>query len=246
MKNEDADIALDGLIKVLQRKKIEVVEDEARVGDNKRKTMSETEAEDVDDQHIFINNCKTKKMIIESVFPQSSYVYNKIDELVQLTETLPGKFDDAMNKFMMINDQVPLLDRGLVQVLSWLNLFSNRLTHRRRSEEKETMIDSNSNECNTDSTSSSSNQCTESSIRVGLESKGKFPPSHESPPTYKEELEKGKGTRNADCCPKSIASEDEKGTTSLLEKTRIMMTMRMFSWWKKKPKKELIIKTLNV
>ncbi|KAI9169623.1 hypothetical protein LWI28_015184 [Acer negundo] len=61
MKNEDADIALDGLIKFLQRKKIEVVEDEARVGDNKRKTVSETEDEDGDDQHIFINNCKTKK-----------------------------------------------------------------------------------------------------------------------------------------------------------------------------------------
>ncbi|KAK3223606.1 hypothetical protein Dsin_010631 [Dipteronia sinensis] len=83
MKNEDADIALDGLIKFLQRKKIEVVEDEAR--DNKRKTMSAdgddqtededgddqtededgdywTEDEDGDDQHNFINNCKRKKM----------------------------------------------------------------------------------------------------------------------------------------------------------------------------------------
>ncbi|KAK1577291.1 hypothetical protein Q3G72_020463 [Acer saccharum] len=69
MKNEDANTALDGLIKFLQRKKIEVVEDEARVSDNKRKTMSETEDgddqtedEDGDDQHIFINNCKTKRM----------------------------------------------------------------------------------------------------------------------------------------------------------------------------------------
>ncbi|KAK2636739.1 hypothetical protein Ddye_031531 [Dipteronia dyeriana] len=62
MRNEDADISLDGLIKFLQRKKIEVVEDEARVGDTKRKTMTETETEDEDDQHNFINNCKTKKM----------------------------------------------------------------------------------------------------------------------------------------------------------------------------------------
>ncbi|KAK3223604.1 hypothetical protein Dsin_010629 [Dipteronia sinensis] len=150
---------------------------------------------------------------VESIFPQSSYVFNKIDELVQLTETVPGKFDDAVNKFMMIKDQVPLLDWGLVQVITWLNLFSNRLTHWRRSEEKEIMIDSNSNECNIDSTSSSGNQCTESSICVELESKGKFPPLHESPPTYKEALEKGKGARKADCCPKSITSEDEKRTT---------------------------------
>ncbi|KAK2636735.1 hypothetical protein Ddye_031527 [Dipteronia dyeriana] len=165
----------------------------------------------------FSDNCILAiENTVESIFPQSSYVFNKIDELVQLTETLPGKFDDAVNKFMMINDQVPLLDWGLVQVISWLNLFSNRLTHWQRSEEKEIMIDSNSNECNIDSTSSSSsNQCTESSIRVGQESKGKFPPSHdrESPPTYKEALEKGKRTRKADCCPKSIASEDEKRTT---------------------------------
>ncbi|TXG56085.1 hypothetical protein EZV62_017398 [Acer yangbiense] len=153
---------------------------------------------------------------VESIFPKSSYVFNKVDELVQLTETLPGKFDDAMNKFLMINDQVPLLDWGLVQVISWLNLFSNRLTHWRRSEEKDIMIDSNSNECNIDSTSSTSSSgkpCTESSIRVELESKGKFRPSH-SPPTYKEALEKGKGTRKTDyCCPKSIASVDEKRTT---------------------------------
>ncbi|KAK3223605.1 hypothetical protein Dsin_010630 [Dipteronia sinensis] len=62
MKNEDADIALDGLIKILQKRKIEIFEAEAEVGDNKRKTVSETEDEDGDDQHIFINNCKTKKM----------------------------------------------------------------------------------------------------------------------------------------------------------------------------------------
>ncbi|KAK1559398.1 hypothetical protein Q3G72_017699 [Acer saccharum] len=62
MKNEDADIGLDGLIKFLQKRKIEIVEAGAEVGDNKCKSMSETEAEDGDGQHIFINNCKTKKM----------------------------------------------------------------------------------------------------------------------------------------------------------------------------------------
>ncbi|KAK0573786.1 hypothetical protein LWI29_013529 [Acer saccharum] len=62
MKNEDADIALDGLIKFLQKRKIEIVEAGVEVGDNKCKSMSETEDEDGDDQHIFINNYKTKKM----------------------------------------------------------------------------------------------------------------------------------------------------------------------------------------
>ncbi|KAI9168831.1 hypothetical protein LWI28_002547 [Acer negundo] len=61
MKNEDADIALDGLIKFLQKRKIEIVEAGAEVGANKRKSMSETEDEDGDDQHIFINNCIRQK-----------------------------------------------------------------------------------------------------------------------------------------------------------------------------------------
>ncbi|KAI9170279.1 hypothetical protein LWI28_025481 [Acer negundo] len=47
---------------VSAKRKIEIVEAEAKVGDNKRKSMSETEDEDGDDQHIFNNNCKTKKM----------------------------------------------------------------------------------------------------------------------------------------------------------------------------------------
>ncbi|KAK2636737.1 hypothetical protein Ddye_031529 [Dipteronia dyeriana] len=54
----------DELMTEVQRKKIEVIGDEAQVGDNKRKSMNETEDgdhEDRDDQHIFIN-CKTKRM----------------------------------------------------------------------------------------------------------------------------------------------------------------------------------------
>ncbi|KAI9169818.1 hypothetical protein LWI28_018129 [Acer negundo] len=50
---------------------INKIDEFEEVGDNKRKTMSETEDEDGDDQtededgddhHIFINNCKTKEM----------------------------------------------------------------------------------------------------------------------------------------------------------------------------------------
>ncbi|KAL5760130.1 hypothetical protein ACOSQ2_018968 [Xanthoceras sorbifolium] len=60
MKNEDADIALEGLVKFLQRRKIEIVEGEAEVGD-KRKAMVETEDED-EDENTVKNNLKAKKM----------------------------------------------------------------------------------------------------------------------------------------------------------------------------------------
>ncbi|KAL5760129.1 hypothetical protein ACOSP7_018626 [Xanthoceras sorbifolium] len=161
---------------------------------------------------------------IETIFPQSSHVFNEIDKLIQFTETLPGKFDDAVTKFHMVNDQVPLLDWVLVHVLSWLNFCTTQLTHWRGSEEKEIMIDSNSNECDKESPppppSSSSSSPSPSSNCVGLESKGKFPPSSEpSPPTYKEALEKGSrkeinkeknGDGRVNCCTKSSAREDEK------------------------------------
>ncbi|KAI9168673.1 hypothetical protein LWI28_000265 [Acer negundo] len=87
MKNEDADIALEGLIKFLKRKKIEIIEDEAQVGDNKRKSMSETEDgdEDEDDQHIIINNCKTKRM--RSKMKMSGFVKSEIRQRSEVCRT---------------------------------------------------------------------------------------------------------------------------------------------------------------
>ncbi|XP_031268014.1 uncharacterized protein LOC116126468 [Pistacia vera] len=84
--------------------------------------------------------------IFETLFPPSKHVFNKIDELVQTAETLPGKFDEAINKFP---GHVPVLDWVLIQIISWLNFGISTLKHWgfENAKEKEIVMDvSNSNE----------------------------------------------------------------------------------------------------
>ncbi|KAK0575096.1 hypothetical protein LWI29_033960 [Acer saccharum] len=66
MKSEDADIALEGLIKFLERKKTESVEGETEIGDNKRKAREEIDVDEnvnVVDDHDH-DQRKAKKMRI--------------------------------------------------------------------------------------------------------------------------------------------------------------------------------------
>ena len=44
--------------------------------------------------------------VVEKMFPPSTYVFNRIDNLVQIIETFPAKFDDALEKAPEIVDQV--------------------------------------------------------------------------------------------------------------------------------------------
>ncbi|XP_059448788.1 uncharacterized protein LOC132179978 [Corylus avellana] len=44
--------------------------------------------------------------VVEKMFPPSTYVFNRIDNLVQIIETFPAKFDDALDKAPEIVHQV--------------------------------------------------------------------------------------------------------------------------------------------
>ncbi|XP_038702817.1 cilia- and flagella-associated protein 251-like isoform X3 [Tripterygium wilfordii] len=84
--------------------------------------------------------------IVETVFPPSKYVFNKIDQCVQIVEILPGKFDDATNKVYLVIRQFPLLDWLLLRVISWLNFWVSVLME--ATKEKEIMVDKSCTECN--------------------------------------------------------------------------------------------------
>ena len=57
------------------------------------------------DDHILV-----VENMIERHFPPSKRVFNKIDDLVRVTETLPEKFDYAGNRFPTTVHQFPFLD----------------------------------------------------------------------------------------------------------------------------------------
>lgn len=92
----------------------------------------------------------TIENIVETIFPPSAYVFNRLDEFVHIVETLPEKFDYAMNKFPPIVHQVPFLKWGLVQIIWWLNILVSVLTHcgseSTREKEKEIIVDISCNE----------------------------------------------------------------------------------------------------
>ncbi|KAJ7945530.1 DNA ligase [Quillaja saponaria] len=143
---------------------------------------------------------------IEKIIPPSTHVFNKIEELVQVIEYLPKKFDDALNKFPSIIHQIPFLDWVVVCVISWLNYLISTLTYwgSENTRIKGIVVDLNSNELQ------------ESLDHVGCKSEENFPPVSDAPEaeiehksaenkavgaavmpatmkgTYKEVLEKGK------------------------------------------------------
>ncbi|CAK7327388.1 unnamed protein product [Dovyalis caffra] len=96
------------------------------------------------DDHVIL----TLERKAEASFPPSKYVFNKVDKLVQIVETLPAKFDIAVNKFPIIIHQIPLLDWALSCAISWLNFWVSILTHwgSETTKEKEIVIDINCND----------------------------------------------------------------------------------------------------
>jgi hypothetical protein len=74
-------------------------------------------------------------------------VFNKVDKLVQIVETLPAKFDSAVNKFPILIHQIPFLDWALSCAICWLNFWLSILTHwgSETTKEKEIVVDINCN-----------------------------------------------------------------------------------------------------
>ncbi|KAM3281609.1 hypothetical protein P3S67_027255 [Capsicum chacoense] len=91
-----------------------------------------------------VDNCAlTSEIVIEKLFPPSSRLFDKIDELACVAECLPGKFHDTIEKLPMIIHQVPFLDWALAQLISWLNFWISCLTSwgSKNAREKEITID---------------------------------------------------------------------------------------------------------
>ncbi|KDP26779.1 hypothetical protein JCGZ_17937 [Jatropha curcas] len=88
---------------------------------------------------------------VEAIFPPSKYAFNKIDDLVKVAEILPGKVDEAVDKFPMMIHQFPFLDLTLIRVISCLNFFISILREWRsgNAKEKEIPVDINCNESET-------------------------------------------------------------------------------------------------
>ncbi|XVE85281.1 hypothetical protein DITRI_Ditri17bG0079100 [Diplodiscus trichospermus] len=154
---------------------------------------------------------------IERVFPPSKHVFIKVDDLVTIIETLPGKFDDVLDRFPVIIEQVPLLDWALGQAISWLKVLTSILTHwdSGNTKEKEIVVDTGHNESNGVSAAAAADHEAKhpteiSPSQVGLNNKVTFPSVSEKPETesenvgeiakassakgitYKEVLERGK------------------------------------------------------
>lgn len=168
---------------------------------------------------------------VESVFPPSSHVFNKVDELVRIIENLPGKLDDVLDKFPVMIEQVPMLDWAMGQAISWLKVLTSVLTHwgTGNAQEKEIVVDTGYNESNGVPEAEIDHEAKrplESPSEVGLNSTEKFPPVSEKPKTeaekvgeiakptaakgtYKEVLERGKAENIEKKEAKMDATKDE-------------------------------------
>ncbi|KAK4283479.1 hypothetical protein QN277_000425 [Acacia crassicarpa] len=82
----------------------------------------------LDDQFLVVQK------ITETLFPPSSHFFVKNDDLVLVIMSLPKKFDDALNKLPEIIHQLPVLERFLLYLISWLDCLVSILI---RSESKE-------------------------------------------------------------------------------------------------------------
>ncbi|XP_030960667.1 uncharacterized protein LOC115982261 [Quercus lobata] len=155
-----------------------------------------------DDQILAVEN------MIEKFFPPSNHVFNKIDYLVQVAETLPEKFDYAYDKIPTIVHQFRF-DCALVQVIFLLNFFITKLSHWENgsAREKEIIVDINCEKQNNEQAFVDEAQKPEKfQANVDSEKKESLPPNSEIPQaetetvdkavgvtkgTYKEVLEKG-------------------------------------------------------
>ncbi|CAL8091660.1 unnamed protein product [Prunus armeniaca] len=86
--------------------------------------------------------------MVERFYPPSRIVFNKIDDLVRVTETLPGKFDNVIGKIPACVSHVSFLDWTLVRAISLLNfVVATLLSYWRMSKgtkEKEIKVDTSS------------------------------------------------------------------------------------------------------
>ncbi|KAF3431075.1 hypothetical protein FNV43_RR25805 [Rhamnella rubrinervis] len=187
------------------------------------------------DDHILV-----VENMIERHFPPSKSVFDKIDDLVRVTETLPAKFDYAVNRFPTIIHQFPFLDWALVHLISLLNFFISTLTHwgSQNTREKEIMVDTNCNNHNRNSALVDKLQrTTESPVHAaGSAKKGDFPPISETQPdktvtacmnvkpdstkgTYKDVLEKGTKEETDFKEETKMNSNNPKNDTAIQEET---------------------------
>ncbi|KAF9603369.1 hypothetical protein IFM89_035614 [Coptis chinensis] len=84
----------------------------------------------------------------EDLFPPSAYLFDKIEMLVQVSETVPDKFDDVADKLLMVMHRVPFFDWALSCLITILNFLIVTLTDWgiHVVTEKEIMIDTNSHD----------------------------------------------------------------------------------------------------
>ncbi|KAJ6898415.1 hypothetical protein NC652_025049 [Populus alba x Populus x berolinensis] len=167
------------------------------------------------DDHMIL----TLERKVEAIFPPSKYVFNKVDKLVQIVETLPARFDFAVNKLPIIFHQIPFLDWALSCAISWLNFWLSILTHwgSGTTHEKEIVVDINCNDSSIEQTNVQ--EADNNIVEFQNETKGCFSPmsatsgseTEASSPnvvksTYKDALEKGTSESTEGSSKKMIRS----------------------------------------
>lgn len=75
-----------------------------------------------DDQILYIED------MIEALFPPSAYLFNKIDSLATVSETLPRKFDTILDQFPAMIRQMPTVNWALIHFWATLNFLVVILT----------------------------------------------------------------------------------------------------------------------
>jgi len=165
----------------------------------------------------------------EGIFPPSRYVFNKVDKLVQIVETLPAKFDSAVNKFPILIHQIPFLDWALSCAICWLNFWLSILTHwgSETTKEKEILVDINCNSIEQKIVQEEDSNAIEFQNHDGNETKVCFCPISEtsgsesqtgSPKvvrcTYKDALEKVVKSTNKDALEKGTGESKENSEES--------------------------------
>ncbi|KAI3426786.1 uncharacterized protein J3R85_009656 [Psidium guajava] len=121
--------------------------------------------------------------VIEKVFPMSSFVFDKIDELVQLTEGLPQKIEDVLDKVPGFIHQFPCLDWMLVHVISCLTFWVTIITHweSRTVREKDNPANTNCDEsCDTSASLADANYPADSEPHFDSGKTGQFSPVSEA------------------------------------------------------------------
>lgn len=82
--------------------------------------------------------------IFKNRYPSSTYLFIKIDRLIDSAVTLPEKLDDTMSNFPVIIQRIPFLDGALTTLITCINLLLSIFTHWRISfytREKDIMVD---------------------------------------------------------------------------------------------------------